>query len=60
MTSAAYMVTLKLPPGMTPEQAQAELRSCISFGAAEITMMHVLEDAPGTWCAGDGTPGPLK
>jgi hypothetical protein len=54
------MVTLKLPPGMTPEQARAELRSCISFGAAEITMMHVLEDAPGTWCAGDGTPGPLK
>lgn len=40
------MVRLKLPPGMTPEQAGNELRTAISFGQPEISLQYVLPEGP--------------
>jgi len=39
------MVRLTLPPGMTPEKAADELRTCISFGQPEVSLQYVLESA---------------
>lgn len=42
---AGYLIVLSLPPGMTPEQAQRELGSCISFGDPEISLQWLLPAA---------------
>jgi hypothetical protein len=47
MTQVGMMLRLTLPPGMSAEQACLEVRSSVEFGAAEVQLMYVLEDAPG-------------
>jgi hypothetical protein len=48
VTRAGYLVRLTLPPGMTPEAAGAELRTCIAFGRPEISLQYVEERPDGT------------
>lgn len=51
VTHVGYMVRLTLPPGMTPEAAQEELRTCISFGRPEVSLQYV-EEVPSVAAAG--------
>jgi hypothetical protein len=37
MNRAAYLVLVRLPPGMSPEQGGHELGASISFGSPEVT-----------------------
>ena len=39
-TVAAYLVRLRLPPGMTPEQGLLEMRRGIAFGQPEVTLVE--------------------
>ena len=48
VTTAGYLVRLTLPPGMTPEQAMAELQTCVTFGQPEVRLHYVLENPRGT------------
>lgn len=59
--TAGYWVTLRLPDHITPEQAERELRTCISFGQAKVSLAYVLPDAPpehGPETDGDGSVRP--
>ena len=39
-TVAVYLVRLRLPPGMTPEQGLLEVRCGIAFGRPEVTLVE--------------------
>lgn len=46
-TTAVYLVTLRLPDHISPEQAEHELQTCISFGQPEIRLYFSTEDEHG-------------
>jgi hypothetical protein len=41
---AGFLVVLELPGSMTPEEALANLRTCVSFGNARISMSFAIDD----------------
>lgn len=45
-TRVGIYVWLTLPPGMTPDQAVAEVRTSVAFGKAEVKLQYVEEGAP--------------
>jgi hypothetical protein len=45
-TRIGIYVWLTLPPGMTPDQAVAEVKTSVAFGQAEVRLQYVDEGAP--------------
>jgi hypothetical protein len=41
---ATYLVTVTLPPGMTPEQGRCEVRGSICFGSPQVQFLHLTEE----------------
>jgi hypothetical protein len=58
MYTVGFIVRLRLPERITPEDAQRDLQTCISFGQAELSAPWVIPDAnaepqdapPGCYC----------
>ena len=44
MNTAGFLVTLRLPDEIQPEQAIRELQTCITFGHAEVVLQYVIPD----------------
>jgi hypothetical protein len=55
MNTVRYLVTLRLPDEIQPEQGIRELQTCITFGQAEVSLLSAEPDPiPGH----DGAPEP--
>lgn len=48
VTQVGFLVRLTLPPGMTPEDAGSELRTCVTFGHPEVSLQYVEEKPRGS------------
>jgi hypothetical protein len=46
MYTAGFLVELRIPDSMSPEQARAELKTSIAFGSAEVVLHYVLPNPP--------------
>jgi len=44
MNTAGFLVTLRLPDEIQPEQAIRELQTCITFGHPEVSLQYVIPD----------------
>jgi hypothetical protein len=60
MNTAGFLVTLRLPDEIQPEQAIRELQTCITFGHAEVVLQYVIPDPiPGQDGAQEPSPNEL-
>jgi hypothetical protein len=44
MSTVGFHVVLRLPDEIQPEQAIRELRTCITFGQAQVSLLYVTPD----------------
>lgn len=60
MNTVTYLVTLRLPDEIPPEQGLKELRTCVTFGQAGISLLYVLPDGcDEQCCAAETNPKPF-
>jgi hypothetical protein len=60
MSTASFLVTLRLPDRIQPEDALKDLRTCVSFGQAGISLLYVIPDPiPEQDCGPEPAPNEL-